>query len=595
MILHRAALSLCALVTLASTACGGRASGPEGRKPIAGDASLAADGSGVAVDATTQASTPDAATDSGMQNADANDAGGLEGPDPGRVSIHRLSQAEYANTVVDLLGVPGSPDVTGFPVDPTAEGFDNNADLLSVSPDAFAWYFRSAHTLADETFADPTLRSRIVTCTPTGAVDAACSQGIVRAFGLRAWRRPLTDDEVSALVQLASDNSAYPLPGMAPAPTPAAMAQSQFAASIEQVIVAMLSSESFLYRIEFDPDPNSTTVHPLSSYELASRLSYLFWSTMPDDELFGHAAAGDLSSDGVLNAEVTRMLADPRSDAFVHNFGGQWLGFRNLAAHTVDTTAFPFWGAVLGDTMGQEAFLYFSLFRDPARRLTELLTTNVNFVDGRLAQLYGIASVDAGAVALTRVDDATTVRKGYLGLAAFLTETSWPNQTSPSIRGQWIDNQLLCQSIPNDPGPLMPSTLPPRQSLQPIDSSPACSACHARIDPLGLGLENFDGIGAYRSTYAGGGAIDPSGVIPGGATFSGLLSLADDLAKDPRVVDCIVRKMLVYALGRSLAPTDDHYVNPLRDAWSDAGASLPALLLGIVLDDTFRLRRGEAP
>jgi hypothetical protein len=141
----------------------------------------------------------------------------------------------------------------------------------------------------------------------------------------------------------------------------------------------------------------------------------------------------------------------------------------------------------------------------------------------------------------------------------------------------------------------LPDTTPPRQRLQPIDSTPACGACHQRIDPLGFGLENFDAIGAYRSQYPAGNAIDPSGVIPGGIAFSGLLDLADKLAQDPRIVDCIVRKTLVYALGRSLGPTDDGYVAPLRDAWSAAGPSLPALLLGVVRNDTFRLRRGEAP
>ncbi len=583
--LDRGTLGLSMLLTLGSTACGGLESSPAGgRDPFAGDASAT-----VPADATTDASGPDAATDAaGLDTA-------VDGSDPGRVSIHRLSQAEYANTVRDLLGVSASPDVAGFPTDPTAEGFDNNADMLSVSPDAFVWYFQSAHIVAAQAFADPAQRARIVTCTPLGAVDATCAQGIIRAFGLRAWRRPLSDDEVSALVQLASANSADPLPNVGPATAPDLLAQSQFAASIEEVVVAMLSSESFLYRIEFDPDPNSATVHALSPYELASRLSYLLWSTMPDDELFAHAAAGDLAKDDVLAAEVTRMLSDSRSDQFVHNFGGQWLGFRGLATHKVDTTVFPNWSRALGDAMAQEAFLYFSLFRDPARKLTDLLTVNVNFVDGPLARLYGVISMDAGATTLTHVDDATTVRKGYLGLAAFLTATSWPNQTSPSIRGQWVNNRLLCQLIPDDPSQPPQGTVPPRQRLQPTDNTPGCGVCHQRIDPLGFGLENFDAIGAYRSQYPSGDAIDPSGVIPNGIAFGGLLDLADKLAQDPRVLDCIVRKTLVYALGRSLGVTDDGYVTPLRDAWSAGGPSLPALLLGVVRNDTFRLRRGEAP
>ncbi len=575
--------ALGALLAFAGTACGGL-TGARSTNGADASTSIAPDAGGNAAmrDAPTaiDTSVPTDALEATDAAPDASSLDAMAGPDPGRVSIHRLSRAEYANTIRDLLGVPAAPDMTGFPMDPTIEGFDNNANALTVTPDAYAWYFHAAQIVADETFADPALSGRILTCTPTAAFDAACAQTVIRAFGLRAWRRPLTDDEVNGLVQLAS-------------------AQSPFAAAIEQVVVAMLCAESFLYRIEYDADPNSTALHPLSPYELASRLSYFLWSTMPDDTLFMHAAAGDLTQPDVVAEELTRMLADPRSDELVHNFAGQWLGFARLESHSISTSVFSDAGSpALLDAMEQEAFLYFALFRDPTLKLTDLLSSNVNFVNGSLAQLYGIAAIDGGDDSFNRVDNATSVRKGYLGLAAFLTATSWPDRSSPSIRGQWVMNQLLCQSVADDPMPapeLGYSALPARQLLMAADGTPACSMCHEQIDPLGFGLEAFDAIGAFRNAYPSGDAVDTSGVIFNGIPFNGLTGLADELSHDPRVVDCMARKALVYALGRSLVAADDPYVAQLRDTWDAGGQSLPALLGAITQNGSFLMRHGEAP
>jgi hypothetical protein len=578
------------LVLLAGTACGGRA---RERSLDGGDSHASGTAEGDAAGSSVATGSPDG----GAADGSLADGPGLDGGDPGRVSIHLLNAVEYANTVQDLLGVPAplpmsAPTVANGPSVGFDHDFDNNADDLSVTADSYAWYFETARVIASEAFADPALQARILTCAPSAAVDPACAESIIRTFGIRAWRRPLTDAEVTDLVQLASDTSTDGPPVVISAPNAAA---AQFAGAMEEVVVAMLASESFLYRIEYDSDPNSAVVHPLSPYELASRLSYLLWSTMPDDELFTHAAAGDLGNDDVLSAELTRMLSDSRSDQFVHNFAGQWLNFRGIGTLDVDTTVFPNWSSALGSAMEREAFLYVSQFRDPTRKLTDLLTADVNFVDAPLAQLYGFAGVDAGE-GFVEVDGATTLRRGYLGLAAFLTITSWPNQTSPPSRGQWIMDQWLCQAMPNDTSNVPPADMtPPRQRLESLETTPACAACHKAIDFLGFGLENFDAIGEYRAEYPGGGAIDASGVIPGGIAYSGETDLAGKLAQDPRAADCIARKALAYALGRTLVATDDSYVVQLRDAWIAAGSSLPALLAGIAKNDTFRLRRGEGP
>ena len=503
------------------------------------------------------------------------------------MAIHRLSQAEYSNTVIDLLGVSGSPGTSGLPIDPVVDDFDNNADALQVNPDLYRWYFASARLLADQVFADAGLTARIMTCSrpslappaPGVPPDTTCARSIVTTFGRRAWRRPLTDDEVTGLVQLAADAQA---------------AGFDFARSIEEVVVALLASDSFLYRIEFDPDPNSVTPHPLSPYELASRLSYLLWSTMPDDELFARAAASDLTRSDVLTAQVTRMLSDPRSDAFVHNFAGQWLGFRELGFHVVDQSVFPIWGDALRNAMQEEAFLYFAQFRDRPQALSQLLSANVNYVNAPLAQLYAITLPDAGD-ALARVDHATDVRKGFLGLAAFLTATSRATESFPSLRGQWIADRFLCSLVPRDPSGDVSPPGSPRARLAAIAATPSCAACHERIDPLGLGLENFDAIGQFRTQYRSGELIDATGVIPDNIPFRGLPELADKLAQDPRVVDCVARKALIYALGRGVGSTDDAYVSQILATWNAEGQTLHSLLAQIALSDTFRMRRGEAP
>jgi hypothetical protein len=283
----------------------------------------------------------------------------------------------------------------------------------------------------------------------------------------------------------------------------------------------------------------------------------------------------------------------------VQNFAGQWLGFARLESHSISASVFPDAGSpALLDAMEQEAFLYFSLFRDPTLKLTELLSSNANFVNGSLAQLYGIDSIDGGDDSFNRVDNATSVRKGYLGLAAFLTATSWPDRSSPSMRGQWVMNQLLCQPVADDPLPspeVADASLPARQLLMAADSTPACSTCHEQIDPLGFGLEAFDAIGAFRTAYPSGDAIDTSGVIFNGSPFDGLIGLADGLSQDPRVVDCMARKALVYALGRSLVAADDANVAQLRDTWDAGGQSLPALLGAVTQNGSFLMRHGEAP
>ena len=493
--------------------------------------------------------------------------------------MHRLTNVEYDNTAKDLLGVATTP-APFFEEDESDEatgGFDNLAENLHMSPARFQQDFAAAKALADAVWADATLRGRIVTC----AADAngQCARTIIAAFGLRAWRRPLTDAEVASLGKVADA---------------AVVATGDFQAGMKQVVTVMLSSLPFLYKIEADPDPNAATPHPLTGYELASRLSYLLWSTMPDDALF---KLGDgLRRDDVLAAQLDRMLADPRSDAFIQSFAGQWLGLRALAEHFVETNRYPEWDETLRQSELTEMFLFFSELL--GRRFDGFLTVDLHYVDERLGLHYQLANPPMGPdFARAELPDGHI---GFLGLAGFLSLSSLPDRSSPSRRGSWILGHLLCDAPPPHPG-LLPSLdvdggapVDPRAALaQSLGAATACADCHKTFDGAGFALEHFDGIGQFRSDYAPTEAIDATGTLPGGTSFDGASALAAALAKDPRLATCAVSKTLSYALGRVLDDGDQGRVAQLVASWQQG--TFHDLLRTVVLSDAFRFRRGEAP
>ena len=431
--------------------------------------------------------------------------------------------------------------------------------------------------LVRQAFASDALRARIVTCAPASASDDACTRSIVRAFGLRAWRRPLTDGEVADLVALVRADLT---------------AGDDFPSAVQQAVVALLVSESFLYRIERDPPAPNASVHPLTSYELASRLSYLVWSTMPDDALLTLAASDELQKPEVLTAQVTRLLADARADGFVRNFFGQWLNFRVLDGPLLDRDSSS-WGASLQASAAQEARLFVTELVQSDKGIGELLTADVNFVDVGLAALYG--SPQAGTPSFARTVITTDQRKGYLGLAAFLAVESRPDEMSRYPRGMAIDAELLCLQVPSPPPnlpPAQPSGTPHDQYLALVGMN-ICGGCHAAFEPLGLGLENFDAIGRFWTTYpCTQGPIDASGALPDGTPFNGLPALAELLGKDQRVRDCARREALVYSLGRGLTNADADHLAAIDARWNAAGNTVRGLLGAIVADELFRYRRG---
>ena len=496
--------------------------------------------------------------------------------DVGTIPIHQVSAREYNNTVRDLLGTSSKPGEAFQSFE--AAGFDTLAAAGVMNSRKVADYFSAAGTLASEAFADPARRASIVTCQPAAASDTSCATSVIQAFGLRAFRRPLDVAETADLVVRYQEALAQGL---------------THDSALQQVVRILLASPQFIYRIELDAQQ---AVHPLGSYELSSRLSYLMWSSMPDATLFAAAESGELSAPERLSAEVDRMLMDPKSRELVDNFAEQWLGARRLPGHVVDAAAFPAWTPALGVAMQQEMAAYFDDFLHGDQTFDKFLTSPVNFVDAGLATLYGLPAPSSGQ--LERVQNTSGVRVGFLGLAGFLTHTSRMDRTAPSIRGKWIVNSLKCMELELPPNLAIPQLAEPqanqtvRQVLEAHRANPACAGCHNILDPVGLGLEHFDAIGRYRETYAGGLPVDAVGKLTDGSNFDGLVQLADAMSKDPGFVACAAKKLFVYGLGRTVGESGG-YVDQIVTQWQSQGLSLRNLLKAMVVNDTFRSRRGN--
>jgi hypothetical protein len=512
--------------------------------------------------------------------------GAVAATDPGRVTLHRLNRAEYDNTVRDLLGTSRAP-AADFPIDDRGSGFDNLADVLTISPLHINLYYQAAETLVAELLANQTQRTRVVTC-DLASGGAGCAQTSLAAFARRAWRRPVTDAETTALMGIVD----------------VAVGQGDSVeVGLALALRAVLLSPHFIFRVELDADPTSLTPHALGPYELASRLSYFLWSTMPDDGLFTAADQSALADPARLGTEVTRMLADDKAKALVENFAGQWLYLRALETAEPAPNLFPGFDDALADAMRAESELMFREVAFGGLPLTSLLTSDFTFLNDRLATHYGLTppgSTTPARVPLT----GNLERGGLLSQGTFLTVTSHPNRTSPVKRGKWVLEELLCETVPPpDPNLDMSGAetdiaagLSQREVLARHRADPACAGCHSLMDPIGLGLENYDAIGRYR-TNDGMNAIDSAGTLPSGSSFTGPKELAALVAADPAFARCIVQKLYTYALGRTPDSTPGHLdtetVPALTTRLAAGGYSFSDLVLGIVTSPTFLNRRGD--
>ncbi len=420
---------------------------------------------------------------------------------------------------------------------------------------------------------------------PTPEAERACARQIVGEFARRAYRRPVTAEEVNGLLGL------YDL---------ARRDGENFEAGVKLALTAVLVSPHFLFRGELQPEPdNPRAVHLVNEFALASRLSYFLWSTMPDEELFRLAAAGRLRRQ--LNAQVRRMLRDPRARALVDNFAGQWLQFRTLEVVAPDPATYPGFDDTLRAAMRREVELFVEHLLREDRSVLEFLDADWTFVNGPLARHYGLPGVEGEE--FRRVSLRGTPRGGVLTMGSFLTITSNPTRTSPVKRGKWVLDNLL-----NQPPPPPPPNVPEladnpearltgslRQRLEQHRADPMCASCHALMDPIGLAFENFDGVGRWRE-QDGGFPIDPAGQLASGETFQGPAELKRLLltARREDFLRALASKLLTYALGRGLEYYDQCAVDAIVEATRRGRYRFSALVLGVVHSVPFQYRRGEA-
>ncbi|HEY0708597.1 MAG TPA: DUF1592 domain-containing protein [Polyangia bacterium] len=496
--------------------------------------------------------------------------------DPGRVTVRRLNQNEYDNTVRDLLGTELRPART-FLSDTSTNGFDNNGDLLSLSATHLDNYRRAAEQLAAE--AVTTRKAAVISCDV--ATGATCQKSFITSFGERAFRRPLTTAEVDSYLGLATK-----VQGLGATPDE----------TFRTVIEAMLMSSNFLFRFEFDSDPTSTKPHEINTWELASRLSYFIYGSMPDEGLFSAARAGTLTKPDEIKKQVGRMLSDPKGRAFANNFAEQWMNTTTLEALEKDKVLFKDWNIQLASSMRAEVRAFFDELVRENQPLEKLMNADFTYVDDRLAALYKLPAVGAAMKRVTLT--AATKRGGYLTMGAPLTAHSRGNRTSPVERGRAALAELLCSPPPAPPDDLdLPSedkiinARTQRDFLMEHRVKPVCAGCHTEMDNIGLALENFDPIGAWRNTDRDV-TIDATGQL-GGKTFQGAGELAALIAKDERFEPCISERLLSYATGRNPLISDRPYVQDFVKSGATNG--LRDLITAVVTSEPFRMRRGEAP
>ncbi|MBN1206191.1 MAG: DUF1592 domain-containing protein [Myxococcaceae bacterium] len=528
---------------------------------------------------------------SGCQGAGTDPDGGLDpnGNASGDPSIppqliRRLNQTEYWNTIRELLG-PGATTAQVLPADDQVGGYDNNAQVLGISPVLLEKYALAAEELVTSTLAPTNAqgRARLLTCDFSGANEEPCARQILASFGRRAWRRLVVPEEVSRLLALVKASRS---------------AGDAFEVALGVGLQAILTSPRFLFRVELDPVPGAPSAHALDDFELATRLSYFLWSTTPDEELLAAAEIGTLRQAAELERQVRRMLADPRAQALVDNFAGQWLRTRQLALAQPSPTLFPTYASrQLAQAMATETAMVFAELLQADRSILDLVDADFTYVNASLAAHYGLpGSFDPSR--FTRVAlPPESQRRGVLTHGSILTLNATPTRNSTVKRGKWVLSRLLCDEPPPPPPSVPqlssgPTTGSLRQRMEQHVSNPVCAACHQKMDPIGFALEHYDAIGAWRAKD-GEYTIDARGTLPDGRSFDGALELAGTLKEDPALPACLVRHLFTYALGREPEAADQEALAQLTQSFQSRGHRMRELLVQVALSPSFRMRRAQ--
>ena len=515
--------------------------------------------------------------------------------DPYPTLVSRLSNDEYNNTLRDLLypnGTTHAPFEYGHNMYNSHDSFgrfSNEAKALKLTADHLEAYYQAATEIAIQ--AGDGQFPAAIPCSPS---DSMCADTVINRFAPRAWRRPLTTEDKNQLYILYNDTLAD--------------AQDPTVALIT-LVRALLISPNFIFRPEIDPNLTSPEARDLTPYELASRLSYFIWASMPDDTLFAAAADGSLTDDAVLRAQVARMLDDKKAKTLVTIFAEGWFDFSLAAAYRQDSELFPSYTDALAENFVQESHRFIEYMLKENRPFTDLANAKYTFLNASLAEHYGVSGYTGHQFQLHQWG-SNSPRSGLLGHSSILTGHSyWAEVTNPIQRGMWVVDKLLCDRPPEEPGDILtlfreiPEGLNPRETLE-IHTNPnnVCRACHSFMDPIGFALESFDPIGRLRDTYPDGNLVETSAKLPAGEAFSGSAELGDILAKKPELAACSIQHTMSYALGREIKANsfggahinnaDYSAIYQVYQKTKNNDHRVRDVITEIVLSPVFRQRRG---
>lgn len=500
---------------------------------------------------------------------------GIMGANPGRTTLRRLNRNEYNYTIRDLFNLKIRP-ADNFPEDSAGEGgFDNDADALFLPALLMENYFEASVKIADLVLGNQARRQHFLL---RSSSDAAGARKVFTYWAPRIYRGHVAEAEIDRLVKVYENSRKK---------------GKQHILAIRDPLIMMLVSPRFLYRLELPIAGGGESV-ALTDYELANRLSYFLWSSMPDSELFKLAEEKKLSDPKVLKEQVIRMLKDEKSRTISMHLAGQWLGWEALrGSANPDVKKFPVFNFTLRVDMYRESSNFFDHLLQENGRIYDLIDSNYSFLNDRLARFYGIKGVTGSDFRKVELDNPN--RGGVLGMGSVLVVSSMPLRTSPSLRGSYILERLLgdrppsppmdVEQLPANDNKLQTKTI--RETLELHRASPDCRACHALIDPLGFGLENFDAIGRWRSTQNGA-KIDSSGVTPEGDAFSTPAELKKLLlTRKSEFTRQAAEKFLAYALGRELTPYDRPVIRKIQDQVTSENGSMHTLIMAIITSEPF--------
>ena len=506
--------------------------------------------------------------------------------EPGPSPIRRMTRFEYNNTVRDLLG-DTSNQADQFGAEEEALGFNNNAANLVVSDQLANKYMLAAEAISENVTA-PDKMAGLLPCDPAAAGAEACAKQFIETFGRRAYRRPLTQEEKDAFFALYQVGAAE-----ADAPDP-------FRVGVQLVIQAILQAPAFLYRVEMGQAPEGDATYvKLTDHEMASRLSYFFWGTMPDEELFAAADAGELTTKEQVEAQARRLVNDPKAHAAVTEFHTQWLDFDRIGNITKDAALFPDYSPAIGSMMREEmrTFIDHAVFDDGGGFAT-MMSAPYSYMPPELATFYGY-DVPEGAQPgqPIKIDFDPTERGGLLTLGALMTINAHTNQTSPVHRGKLVREQFLCYLMPPPPNNITPKPPEPGGGTTAKDrfqqhAEGTCAGCHKYMDPIGFGFENYDSVGRFR-LKEGGQAIDATGSVTDSdiPDFKDGVDLVNKMADSRDVQECYVKEWFRFGLGRGETKADACTLETLDNAFWDKGGDIKEMLVALTQTDAFLYRR----